>query len=560
MEINRRPKSLNFADAAEPCLRHMTLNYDADHDYVPYVGVTLGEKKPHFVHHRLDWSEVLPYAIYGEICARDLCGSQEGLEIEKKQRELFLRQISPLDFLIHSSSSPWSQSYKMCLWEQSRALHALLYWYMEEQDERLVHIMKKMVDTLFHMSHQFGNQRMFAPEVIRDIGMGAIALGEIIDPLLKFDELFGDENARTLGVGLAYYCTDLSTGFFDENGDVVGNQLYRSGISILSGVLRVARLTQDASLFARGKQIHDRLSSYVTRYGSTPCTEPACSNMELIYSAIHLAETVDASYYEQIDRYVRNQTKEAQFLTKSEWHRELAHEGRITGEEFRWVFGNYSDTLDTLPYDYYGDDVLDKSEGGFLWTDFSEHRFVPASLMLCCSGHAMRSFHLVAEKMIHPTIQGFDVNFHYSFENEYAELISYEPFEGKFVVIPKKCTQKIRVRIPEYWEKTKLQIFSEGAEILFKIEGNYVVIQNAEAGQEIQFKYPLESYITEENVYRNINSIPCFQFKVRVEWKGNTVIRLLDHCSENPKMIYKHVSNDYIYGGKPLKVSGHINW
>lgn len=59
---------------------------------------------------------------------------------------------------------------------------------------------------------------------------------------------------------------------------------------------------------------------------------------------------------------------------KSEWHRELAHEGRITGEEFRWVFGNYSDTLDTLPYDYYGDDVLDKSEGGFLWTDFSEHR------------------------------------------------------------------------------------------------------------------------------------------------------------------------------------------
>ena len=391
MEINRRPKSLNFADAAEPCLRHMTLNYDADHDYVPYVGVTLGEKKPHFVHHRLDWSEVLPYAIYGEICARDLCGSQEGLEIEKKQRELFL-------------------------------------------------------------------------------------------------------------------------------------------------------------------------SSYVTRYGSTPCTEPACSNMELIYSAIHLAETVDASYYEQIDRYVRNQTKEAQFLTKSEWHRELAHEGRITGEEFRWVFGNYSDTLDTLPYDYYGDDVLDKSEGGFLWTDFSEHRFVPASLMLCCSGHAMRSFHLVAEKMIHPTIQGFDVNFHYSFENEYAELISYEPFEGKFVVIPKKCTQKIRVRIPEYWEKTKLQIFSEGAEILFKIEGNYVVIQNAEAGQEIQFKYPLESYITEENVYRNINSIPCFQFKVRVEWKGNTVIRLLDHCSENPKMIYKHVSNDYIYGGKPLKVSGHINW
>lgn len=560
METNKRPKSLNFADAAELCLRHMTSNYDADHDYVPYVGVTLGEKRPHFVHHRLDWSEVIPYAIYGAICARDLCGSQEGTEIEKKQRELFLRQISPLDFLIHSSSSPWNKSYEMCLWEQSRALHALLYWYMEGHDERLAHIMQKMVSTLFDMSHQTGNQRTFDPEVVRSIGMGPIALGEIIDPLLKYYELFGDEKARMLGVGLAYYCVDASTGFFDESGDVAGDQLYRSGISVLSGVMRAARLTQDAALFARGKQIHDRLSSYVTGYGSTPCTEPACSNMELIYSAIHLAETVDPSYYEQIDRYVRNQTTEAQFLTKNEWKRELAHEGRITGEEFRWVFGEYPDTLDILPYDYYGDDVLDKSEGGFLWTDFSEHRFVPASLMLCCSRHAMRSFHLVAEKMIRPTIRGFDVNFHYSFENEYAELISYEPFEGKFTVIPKQDTQEIRVRIPAYWDKEQLHIYSEQGEIQAKTEGNYAVIRNAEKGQEIQLLYPLESYITEENVFRLVDHVPCLQFKVRVEWRGNTVMRLLGHCSDNPKMIYKHRSKDAIYGGKPMKISGRINW
>ena len=109
------------------------------------------------------------------------------------------------------------------------------------------------------------------------------------------------------------------------------------------------------------------------------------------------------------------------------------------------------------------------------------------------------------------------------------------------------------------WTQVDIYTTTDGIDLLCS-DLMDLVIQNAEAGQEIQFKYPLESYITEENVYRNINSIPCFQFKVRVEWKGNTVIRLLDHCSENPKMIYKHVSNDYIYGGKPLKVSGHINW
>lgn len=59
-----------------------------------------------------------------------------------------------------------------------------MYWYMEEHDERLAHIMQKMVATLFDLSHQTGNRRTFDPEVVRSIGMGPIALGEIIDPLL----------------------------------------------------------------------------------------------------------------------------------------------------------------------------------------------------------------------------------------------------------------------------------------------------------------------------------------------------------------------------------------
>ena len=88
--------------------------------------------------------------------------------------------------------------------------------------------------------------------------------------------------------------------------------------------------------------------------------------------------------------------------------------------------------------------------------------------------------------------------FHYSFENEYAELISYEPFEGKFMVIPKKDTQEIRVRIPAYWDKEQLRVCAERGEVQAKTEGNYVVIRNA--------------------------------------------------------------SKDAIYGGKPMKISGRINW
>ena len=94
-----------------------------------------------------------------------------------------------------------------------KSVHVIFAEVRKEHDERLAHIMQKMVATLFDLSHQTGNQRTFAPELVRSIGMGPIALGEIIDPLLKYYELFGDEKARMLGVGLAYYCVEVSTGF-----------------------------------------------------------------------------------------------------------------------------------------------------------------------------------------------------------------------------------------------------------------------------------------------------------------------------------------------------------
>lgn len=65
-----------------------------------------------------------------------------------------------------------------------KSVHVIFAEVRKEHDERLAHIMQKMVATLFDLSHQTGNQRTFAPELVRSIGMGPIALGETIDPLL----------------------------------------------------------------------------------------------------------------------------------------------------------------------------------------------------------------------------------------------------------------------------------------------------------------------------------------------------------------------------------------
>ena len=70
-EEKSRPASFNIQERASLTMNHMFENSDPKFNYVPWVGVTLGEDPPHFVHHRLDWTEVLPYDVYGWVVARD---------------------------------------------------------------------------------------------------------------------------------------------------------------------------------------------------------------------------------------------------------------------------------------------------------------------------------------------------------------------------------------------------------------------------------------------------------------------------------------------------------
>jgi hypothetical protein len=544
-----RPKGVNLAKQAKLCLQHITENVDPEFNYVPYVGVTLGEKRPHFVHHRLDWTEVLPYSIYGIILARNLSGCDNGLDVQEYHRQLLLSAINKLDGLVYAPQSPWNKRYPMCLWEQSLALNCFLYWYMDTKDERVMDYAKKMIDTLYDMSYQSGKSRGFDKEILKNIGMGPITVGNLIDPLIKYSELTGNPKALHLGVGLSHFVIDPFNRFFDDQGDIMETAFYRSAVTVISGIIRAGVVANDNILVQKGKQIHDKLSGYTTAYGATPCTEPACSNMELVYSAANLINAGYEEYYDQIDRYVRNQTIESQFLDKSEWVLEKASEKRIIAEKYRWIMGDYSDDLETLPYDYYGEDVLDKCIGGFMWTNAKEHRFIPASLMLCCSGHAMRSIHKVAETIIEETLSGLKINYFYNFENKFAEIISYEPYIGKVTVIPKANCDRLYIRIPSYIKGKDIKAICDEEHLATHVEGNYLTIENVSEGKEYTFEYNLEKCKTTEKVYyldsdsASFQSLPSFQFDMEVLWKGNTVIRLLAP-SDNEKRIYKRGNYD----------------
>ena len=530
----KRPDTFNIPKRTELALKNIFEMADPAHDYVTYIGSSLCEDPPHFVHHRLGWTEALPYSVHGAVSARKITGNKESFDIQAAQRNLMLKHINPGDGLIYAPESPWNDSYPLDIWEQARTIYALIYCFLDTEDEEYLDLASGIAAGLFKLSGEEGKKRFFDSRILENCSMGLYGNGAVIDPLLKLFELNNDMKAFRLAEGLFYNMVEPSSGYFNEEGRFGG--FFRSAVSCISGFTRFSLHLDNPRYIKKAKQIHDYALSRCTSFGSTPCNEPVCSDYELNVSAFALASSGDIEYWEQIDRFVRNQIAEAQFLDPAEWVREKAGKKRINRFD---IYNGYPDDLQILPWDDYNN-IVNRSVGGFMWCTANEHMYFPASLMICCTSHAIRSFELIWENAVRKQDNLTTVNFYYNMENANAEIISYEPYEGKITVIPKTNTT-LKLRIPEYVPKETLRIVSNGASVNFELKDNYALIENVTADTELSLLYPLNIYKTNETQY--IYEYPDYdnlsgKEEYEVIWKGNTVVKLNPESTEE-KGLYK---------------------
>ena len=490
-EKKNRPNTLNLEERSRLALNHLFELADKRFNYVNYIGAALCEDPPHFVHHKLGWTEALPYSVHGVIVGRNITGLANGEEIQKGQRSLMLSHFTEMDGFVHVPKSPWNDQYPMDIWEQARTLYALIYCYLDTQDSALLSYADGIVDGLFRISRQAGNQRIFSNELINSSSMGRYAVGAIIDPLIKYYEMTGNTKALQVAEGTANFLWDESNGFFDEAGR--HDAFFRTVVSSINGFSKLAALKGDEKTTKKAKRFHDYALSRCTSYGSTPCCEPVCSDFELNMSALSLIRAGHDEYWDQIDRFIRNQIVEAQFTDTCEWVPEKATKKRIN--RFN-IYDYYPDDLQILPYDDY-DNIIERSVGGFMWATADEHMYFPASLMVCCTSHALRSFEIVWQNAIKENYNDISINFHYNFENDLGETISYEPYQGKFSVILKK-SKRLRIRIPEYALNSEVLLKCDDVEVKADIEGRYLCIPDAAKGKTYTIYYDLNNRTTEE--------------------------------------------------------------
>ena len=538
-EQKSRPDTLNIEERSKLALNHLFELADKRFNYVNYIGAALCEDPPHFVHHKLGWTEALPYSVHGVIVGRNLTGLTNGEEIQRGQRSLMLSHFTEMDGFVHVPKSPWNDKYPMDIWEQARTLYALIYCFLDSGEEELLKYADGIVDGLFAISRQEGSQRIFDNTLINSSSMGRYAVGSVIDPLIKYYEMTGNTKAFQVAEGTANFLWDTRNGFFDEEGR--HDAFFRTVVASINGFSKLAALTGDPGTLEKAKRFHDYAISRCTAYGSTPCCEPVCSDLELNLSALSLICAGYDEYWDQIDRFIRNQIVEAQFLDKNEWVKEKATKKRIN--RFN-IYDFYPDDLQILPYDDY-ENILERSVGGFMWATADEHMYFPASLMVCCTSHALRSFEIVWQNAIKENYNDISVNFHYNFENDLGEIISYEPYEGKTAVILKK-DKRLRIRIPEYALKGSVVVKCDDKVMQTDMQGRYVCIPDARKGRTYTLEYDLNKRTTEEN--QLIFEYPNYADPVRtdqfqVEWRGNTVIRISPESKEEKRM-YKRSAMD----------------
>ena len=519
----------NLVEIADLALKHFNQICDPNYHYVPYVGATLGWKTPTANHHRWDWIEVLPYPLIGRIIARRLTGSLEGQEIEVRQRQLLLSSFYNLDGFAHPHLvEDWGGGTDLCLWEQGRVLYALLAWFEDSGDERLLSYVRGMVQALVKVSHRKGDFLHINEDYAARGAFGPLSPVSMVECLVKYHEITGDSEALQLAGGLVRGILEPERQFTDGRYRLSG--AIRGTTSTISSIARLAAYTHDEKLLDQAERLFQSAHALISRSGGTPGEEPCCTNMEMSTAGLALTQAGRGQWWDMIDRYFRNQTVACQLRDPSS-----IKVGSIPGQPKPW-----DDTRD----------ILNRSVGGFSWATPFEQLHWDRRLMLCCGGHALWTLGKIVENTVTKDQEGLSVNLHFSLDTPSASVTSHEPFKGLLQVVPTQ-TGNLKIRKPSYADRVESRV--DGALVDPTLQGDYLVFRQVRSGSKIELKYPLPEKKTEEIVllpqqegggigdYLGPKSDPVVGFRTETEWRGNTVMSI-DYSNADSHLTRKRIA------------------
>ena len=250
----------------------------------------------------------------------------------------------------------------------------------------------------------------------------------------------------------------------------------------------------------------------------------ACCTSDLIHSALWLTLSGHADYWDDIDRFVRNQLAALQ-LTDTRWFYELPE------NRGKWIFPDTNVEKHVGP--------LVGNFGG--WSTPNEWHIpeLGCGIMTCCLGNCTRAMYYVWENMVQFSDDQLTVHLMLNRGLPQADIHSYRPNLGKLVVQVKQDFGRLRVRAPE-WIPTDSGLLAatrDGEPAVLSWDNRYVVMENPRAGETITITFPITTRTVETTIGRQ-----DFTLTIR----GNTVVKVDPPGERMPLYQRDHMQSEQV--------------
>jgi len=364
----------------------------------------------------------------------------------------------------------------------------------------------------------------FGPTAQMPTGVEAIEGGNIrlIQGLSKYYEVTGYEPARQLAAKLVRYarkaseCYDaegrflfsplekqwMKERFSDIDRVRFGGHFHSRTLGLLN-ILDYATTVKDREQIefvtsgfewarTQGSSLVGFFPEFIIGGNRYPSCE-SCEVGEMISLAVKLSVAGAGDYWDDVDRWVRNQFAENQ-LTKSDWIYSMAR-----SMEKRPLEPNETDER-----------VGERNIGAFAgWASGNEwavqpvnidRETIPAGIMHCCTGNCSCALYYLWEHMLAHDGEELRLNLLLNRASQWADVYSYIPYEGRVDIRIKESCKSVLVRVPE-WVKGHETVCRVNSTLRRPgTEGRFLNIGRCSQGDRISITFPLEERTVKETI------------------------------------------------------------
>jgi hypothetical protein len=211
----------------------------------------------------------------------------------------------------------------------------------------------------------------------------------------------------------------------------------------------------------------------------------SCEVADMIAIALKLTDGGAGDYYDDVDRWVRNQFAEQQ-LTNGGW----IHELEKTQPRRPVAFNETADRL------------VERNIGTFAgWSSGNEFAS-QIGIQQCCLGNSARALYYVWDRIVQRKGGELRVNLLLNRASKWADVYSYIPYEGRMELKIKQPASNVLVRMPEWINANSRDVLCEvnGTFRSSRWDGRYVNFGEGRLGDVMSVTFPIHTRTVEETI------------------------------------------------------------